>query len=290
MVSRKRFPVCIAPVSSESEVVSMDQLESKVLRALNCKRGIWFFKRLAVGIFLVGPLVCIALFGLTLRLLPGLRRALFTSVIWFRMLAIATRKRVSSFLHFHATKYSKTPRDGHRIPGLNGLLCTGQPASSTAITRTASAETYFLRLRLVVASFAAVAVGVLAAAMTPDAHKQPTEILSTILVHSDEVALSPPAVSSHPREPEASEAKRASGFAVLASTPMVELASLPGMTIADMMAIACPLTVAVQTGATTETLEVTLPIRKPKLKAKPRRRTTTPKHQLTVWEQLPWLH
>lgn len=256
-------------------------------RRLNYKLVIWTLKRVAVGIFLVGPLVCIALFRLTVRLLPTLRSLLSNSVSRFRALARVTRERVHSFLYSHAIKSSKTLRYGQRIPGLDGPLCTGQPTSSNATTRIASAGTHPLQVRLVVASLGVVVVGGLAAAMTPDAYKEPPEIQPTVLVYSGRAAALPQAVSNHPRA-EGSNAKRASGFAVLTTTPVAELASLPGVTIADMMSIARPLPVAVQPRAT-ETLDITIPVRKPKIQAKPRRKPTKPKRQLTLWEQLPWL-
>ena len=265
-------------------------------RRLNSKLGIRALKRLALGPFLIGPIVCLAFFRLIARPLPNARTLLFSSVAWFRALAGLTRQRVNSVLwprlRLHATRYAKAARPQYRIPGLDGPLCTGQPpsyANRNFGTRGASREIGHLQTKLVVASFGAVIVGWVVAATAPDADKEPAEV--TPPAHASRSAGLPPAVSIHPRE---FAPNRISGFVVVAAAPAVERISTTRATIAEMISITRPLTVTLeQSDTTTEPLEVTPPARKPKIpaetKAQSKSRPMKQKPQLTLREQLPWL-
>jgi hypothetical protein len=257
-------------------------------RRLNYKLGIWALKRVAWGIFLVGPIVLVALFRLIAQWTPRLRALFLNSVAWLNSRARA--KRMSSLSHGPVTKHANRSHYCPRISGLDGPLCTAQPASLNTITRTANTETPLLYVRLSVASFVAVGVGALAATITTfDEQKEPAG-LPIALIRSGQEKSFPPSVSSHQPAPERSKPKRILGFAVLAGTPAVERVPYRGMTIADMMSIARPLTVTKQSDVT-EPLEVTLPARKPKTKIKVRskRNPVKQKPQLTLWDQLPWL-
>jgi hypothetical protein len=319
----------IAPALSGSEVLSIDQVDAKILRAkkafarsrhaiaaahddlenhqrwlnrlraawaenakrherqLNRRLWTWALKRLGLGLLLIGPITCLALFRFIARFLPSVRDRLFSSVSWFA-LARLTRKRASSLLHVHAAKSRNTSGHRYRIRGLDGPLCTGQPASSNVIPKP---ETCLLQARLVVASFAAVVVGFLAAATTPDRHTEPAQVPPNTLVHAGQTAPLPPVPSNELRDAGGSAPSPLSGFAVLAATPAAERVSPAGATIAEIISITRPLTEKQEQpkATTTELLKVPPPVRKPKIKVKLKRSPTTPKHEQTLWDQLPWL-
>ena len=325
-------PSVIAPTSSGNEVVSVEQVDPKVLRVkrasirsrhviaaarddlerhqqwldrhrtawaedvkryerrLSCKLGIKALKRLALGLLLIGPIVCLALLRLIARILPKARILLFRNVAWFRALAQHVISLPWPRLRPNAARYVDVPRYHDRIPGLDGPLCTGQPPSPhvmrTFRARAVSGEAGLLQTRLIVASLAAVIVGLVAAATAYD-RPAPGAVLPNALAHAGRPAALPPAVPS-----ETPEDVPVSGFAVLAAAPAVERVSPPGATIAEIISIAHPLTDALeQPNATTEPLEVTLPDRKPKIrtKAKAKLKPKPQNRQLTVWERLPWL-
>lgn len=178
------------------------------------------------------------------------------------------------------------PSHRDRIPGLDGQLCIGQPMSSNV---TPKLEPGLLQARLVVASVGAVIVGLLAAATTPDRHRERAEVPRSTQVRADRPASLPSGVARAPRD-EGPAVNSVPGFVVQAQTPVEELVSLPGATIGDMMSITRPLVRAEeQPDATIELLEVTPPLRKPAIKIKRKRKPPNQQGQLTVWDQLPWL-
>jgi len=257
-------------------------------RRLGSKRGIWAVKRLALRLFLVFPLVCIALFRLVARFVPHLRGLRLGSSLPLHALASRIQKRV--WLLFSswpgATRRNNMPSHRNRIPGLDGQLCIGHPMSSNV---TPKLEPGLLQARLVVASVVAVIVGFLAAATAPDRHGERAEVPLSTQVRVDRPAPLPSGVASAPRD-EGSAANSVPGFVVQAQTPAEELVSLPGATIGDMMSITRPLvSAAEQPDATIELLEVTPPLRKPTIKIKRKRKPPNQKGQLTLWDQLPWL-
>jgi hypothetical protein len=138
-----------------------------------------------------------------------------------------------------------------------------------------------------------VAVGFLVAVTTPDRYAEPAQVPPNTLVHAGQSAPLPPAASNESRDAEGSAPRPLLGFAVLAATPAVERVSPATATIAEIISITHPLTEELEQPKATmaEPLEVTLPVRKPKIKTevKLKRRPTKSKHQLTLWEQLPWL-
>lgn len=320
------FPERVSPRLCGSGVVSIDQVDARVLRVrrafrrsrhaiaaarddleshqlwldrhraawaehvkhyerrLGSKRGIWAVKRLALRLFLVFPLVCVALFRLVARFVPHLRGSRLGSSLPLPALASLIQKRVWSLLSSwpSATRRNNTP--SHRIPGLDGQLCIGQPMSSNV---TPKLEPGLLQARLVVASVGAVIVGFLAAATTPDRHGERAEV--PLRVGADRPAPLPSGIANALRD-EGSAPNSVPGFAVQAQTPAEELVSLPGATIGDMMSITRPLVRAdEQPDATIELLEVTPPLRKPTIKIKRKRKPPNQKGQLTLWDQLPWL-
>jgi hypothetical protein len=243
-------------------------------RRLGSKRGIWAVKRLALRLFLMFPLVCVALFRLVARFGPHLR-GLGLGRVW-------------SFLSSwpSATRRNNMPSHRDRMPGLDGQLCIGQPMSSNV---TPKLEPGLLQARLVVASVGAVIIGFLAAATTPDRHGERAEVPLSTRARADRPAPLPSRVASAPRD-EGSAANSVPGFVVQAQTPAEELVSLPGATIGDMMSITRPLVSAEeQPDATIELLEVTPPLRKPTIKIKRKRQLPHQKGQLTLGDQLPWL-
>ena len=254
-------------------------------RQPNSKRVLWALKWLALSLFLIGPIVCIALFRLIARFLPKVRGLLFDRVLWLGTLARRRRKPCSSLSRVYASNCRYTSDRSNRIPGLDGPLCTGQPAPPNV---TPKFESGVLPARLVVATFVGVIIGFLVAATTPDRHGKPAEVSPNALVHADQHAPLPLGVPG--ARDVGSSLSSVSGFAVHAETPAEELVSLPAATIIDMMSITRPLTGAdEQPEATIELLEVTPPIRKPKIKGKGKRKPPKQKQQLTLWEQLPWL-
>ena len=215
-------------------------------RRLNSRLRAEAIKRLAVGLFLIGPIACLA---------------------FLRRIGRENRKKAGQ----------------HRIPGLDGALCTGQPVSSNVVGDT---ETGLLPVRLVVALFAAVIVGMLAAASAYTSHQEPARPL--VLRH-----LAPPSSTqvAAVKHVERLVPDPISGFAVVAA-PAARPVSLAAATIDEMIALTqfWPYTLD-QSEATNETLEVALPARKPsvKIRAKRRHSPAKPEPKLTLWEQLPWL-
>jgi hypothetical protein len=211
----------------------------------------------------------------------------YAAIAW---LAAQTSKRVGSpRSRLRTDRCNNALHHYDRIPGLDGQLCTGQPSRSNAVsksaTQTAITETGLLRVRLVVASFGALIVGFLAATITPERGKEHVEVPPNALVRADQTA---PLPANSPRTVEGARPDSASGFTVLAGTPAAHRVSPPGATIAEMISITRPLT---ETGKGADaTAEVTLPTRKPKsfTNSQPKRALTNQKHQLTLWERLPW--
>lgn len=211
----------------------------------------------------------------------------------FYGLSRLTRKLSRSLLLscLSATGRSNKWRQHDRIPGLDGQLCTGQPAypdlSSKLNTR--SAETGLLQARLVVASFGAVIVGLLVAATTPDKHGEPAGPPNEPIPVGQSTP-SPPVVSKAARNVKESILSPVKGFAVMSASPMAERFMLPGATIGEIVSITRPLADRLeQPKATTELFEVTLPARKPSIKAQFRRLPVKQTHQPTFWKRLPWL-
>ena len=241
-------------------------------RRLSTKLRIRAFQRLVWGIFLVAPILCLALYRLTARFLPRVRSEVLVRCTW--------RPNVpdlSSWLRI---------RSRHRISGLDGPLCLGQPSPRTVIPRS---EIGLFKVRLFVAAFGAVIVGFLAAATTPDRPSEPAQVRSpTTPVQPPQSALVPTVASSKALVREEQAPIRTTGFTTLEATTATPALSLPGATIAELISITSPL--AGYADAATEP-EVTPPLRKPKLtantKAKPKRHLTKQK-QITFWDQLPW--
>lgn len=248
-------------------------------------------KRLALGLLLIGPITCLALLRLIAWLLPCVRDLLFGIVSWLHTLARLTRKQVASYLSrsHRATKNRSKQHHYGRIVGLDGPLCTGQPASSTLVTKS---ETGLLKVRLVVGSFGAVLVGFLATASTFDKHKEPAEIAPNVLEHSGPALPPLQAALDQPKHVDQLIPDPIRGFGVLASAPDAQRVSLAEAAIAEIIALTRPLPDTLeQPEARIEAAEVTLPVRKPeaKIRVKAKRGFTRKKHQLTLWEQLPWL-
>jgi hypothetical protein len=254
---------------------------------LNSKRRIWALKRLLLRLFLIGPIICITLVRVIARALRRARELLSSSV-----LPPLVRAKPA---HIRPTKTVQTPQ--HRISGLDGPLCTGQPWSPqpSVITESrhqkkTSGESGVLPARLVVASLGAVIVGCFAAAATPDGHKETAEVPPNASTHSAGGNV-PPMAQNEPEGIEEPISYQYSGFSVLAA-PATERLSPPGMTVAEIISIAQPSTeIVVPSEKPSEPAEVTVPARKPQtaIKAKPKPSQIKQKQQRTVWE-LPWLH
>ena len=248
-------------------------------------------KRLALGLLLIGPITCLALLRLIAWLLPCVRDLLFGTVSWLHTLARLTRKHVASYLarSRRATKNRSKQHHYGRIVGLDGPLCTGQPASSTLVTKS---EAGLLKVRLVVGSFGAVLVGFIAIAPTFDTNKEPAETAPNILEHSG-LAMPPHrAALDQSKHVDRLVPDPIQGFGVLASAPNAQRVSLAVATIAEIISLTRPLTDTLERpeGAI-EASEVTLPVRKPEanIRVRAKRGITRKKHQLTLREQLPWL-
>lgn len=215
-------------------------------RRLNSRSRTEAIRRFAVGLFLIGPLACLA---------------------FLRRIGRQNRKKVGQ----------------HRIPGLDGPLCTGQPASSNVVSNT---ETGLLPVRFVVALVAAIIVGMLVAASAYTPHQEPERPL--VVEH-----LAPPSSTQAAavKHVERLAPDPISGFAVVAA-PAARPVSLAAATIAEMIALtqSWPYTLD-QSKATIEAFEVALPTRKPsvKIRAKSRTSPAKPEPKLTLREHLPWL-
>jgi hypothetical protein len=344
--------LCVAPAQSGSEFVSslLDQVEAKVAgakrafrrsrniiaaarddleshqrwlerhraawaqdvkrdqRLLNRKLTIWAFKRFSLSLILVVPFVCIALF----RRISALARA-------FRLTLKERPSHASSQLSFAETARDNTrqPQLQHRIRGLDGQLCTMQPAvlrptagriemrgdcspilvgaafravaslgsfsKGTVLVSTLGVITVFLiaagAVRATISSLPAEAP-VLAAPKMPGPPQRAAAVSVTVPKAPGKAQRSAP--SPVP----------ISGFAVLAATSASEPLLLPAQTIADMMLITSPLALVPMEPETTtapvagESLAV-----KPKVKAKLKRKLARqePQQQLPWWRQLPWI-
>jgi hypothetical protein len=296
--TRSRYAIAGAQDDLENHRLWLDQHRSawaedvkRCERKLNSELAIRALKQSALTLLLVGPIVCIALFRLIARFLPDVRGALLRGP---RLLPLLNRHRTR--IHFlpslllHSTKRARTSTRNYRIAGLDGPLCIGQPASSTVA---AKSEISLLKARLIVASFGAVIVGFIVAATTPEGRSNSPADEPPRVHAPDSKTVRPPAeISKASEETEELEPRSVSGLVVQAKTPAEELLSFPAMTIAGMMSTAFPLTVDVEEpNAAPEPLEVTPPLRKPKIqiKAKSKRNPAKPRRQQTVWEQLPWL-
>jgi hypothetical protein len=242
-------------------------------RRLGTKLRIRAFQRLALGIFLVGPSLSIRLYRLIARILAKVRSEVLARCAWRPIVGQFTSPR---------GQLRPRNRARHRIPGLDGPLCIGQPAAPLVIPKS---EIGLLKVRLFVAAFGAVIVGFIAAAMI--APQVPPQ---SALVQPSRSKPLPTVASSNSREG-GSASFQVTGFATLEATPAAELRSLPGATIAELISIASPLTVATAySDAAAEPVEVTLPVRKPKIKIKAKPRRLQPKQkQITLRDRLPWL-
>ena len=252
-------------------------------RRLGRTRRIGAIKRQALSVFF-----CVALFRLVARFGPHLRGLRQGGVLSLHALASPIQNRVWSLLSSwpSATRRNNTQSHRHRIPGLDGQLCIGQPMSSNISPKL---EPGLLHARLVVGSVAAVIVGFLVATTTSDRHGEHAEVPVSTRVRADQPAPLPSGVINALRD-EGSAPNSVPGFAVQAQTPAEELVSLPGATIGDMMSITRPLAGAEeQPDATIELLEVTPPLRKPTIKIKRKRKPPNQEGRLTLWGQLPWL-
>jgi hypothetical protein len=259
-------------------------------RRLDGKSRTRDFKRLAWGLLLIGPITCLALLRLIAWLVSFVLKLRFDIVSGTQALVRFTRKHLVSHLskHLRATKnYNKRHHFG-RIAGLDGLLCTAQPAPSAL---TIKSESGLLKVRLVVGSFAAVIVGFLATAPTFDTHKA-VETPQDILQDSEPAKPLPPAASHQSKNVDRLAPDPISGFAVVAAAPEAERVSLVGTTITEIISLTRPLPHTLeQAEAAIEAAEVTLPARKPtaKIRVKSKRSPAKQKNRLTLWEQLPWL-
>jgi hypothetical protein len=200
--------------------------------------------------------MCVTLVRLIARALPRAREFVANRVLP----PLLRAKRAC----IHATNSHQMPQ--HRISGLDGPLCMGQPWSPNVITksglRKTSGETGLLPARLVVASFGAIIVGCFAAAATPDGHKEPAEVPPNASTHSDGESL-PPMAPNEPQGIEEPAPYQLSGFSVLAA-PATERLSPPGMTVAEIMGINRPSTeILERPDELSEPIEVTVPVRKP---------------------------
>jgi hypothetical protein len=297
---RSRHAIAAAHDDLESHQLWLDRHratwdeEAKLYESrLNRESRAQGFTRLAFGLLLIGPITFLALLRLTAGLLPNVRDLFVSSVSWLHALVRLTRKHVRSHLSWwsstQATRnHNKSPHCG-RIAGLDGPLCTGQPASSSSDVVPES-ETGLLKVRLVVALFGAVIIGFLAAAQTSDTHEEPVERPPNVLEHSGPTTSLPPAASNQSREVERSAPDTISGFAVVPSAPAAQRVSLAEATITEIISLTRPLPNTLEQPDAIIEAEVTIPIRKPivkRVKSKPS--PTKQKHQLTLWERLPWL-
>jgi hypothetical protein len=246
-------------------------------------------KRLALTLFLIAPITCLALLRLMSRLLPSVRARLFRSVARLQMLAGLTYKRLVSHLSSaRATKKRNKTHDQHRIEGLDGPLCTGQPASARLVV---NSEASLLPVRLIVASFAAVIVGFLAAAATSDSSEDFGEPSPDFAGPAASARAASAAASNQTKDAERLAPEPISGFALVAAAPAGPRVSPARATIDEIISLTQPWPNTLDQPATTvEVLNVTLPTRKPRIKSrvKSKRKPEKQKHKLTLWEQLPW--
>jgi hypothetical protein len=247
------------------------------------------FKRLAWGLLLIGPVTCLALLRLILRVFPGLGDLLLGIALLAHARVSLIRKHITSYLSIflRAAENHDQPHHDDRFAGLDGLLCIGQPAASNLVTKS---EPGLLKARLVIGSFAAVIIGFLATAPTFDTHKA-METPQDILQGSEPAKPLPPSASHQSKNVDRLAPDPISGFAVVAAAPEAERVSLVGMTITEIISLTRPLPHSLERPeAAIEAAEVTLPARKPtiKIRVKSKRNPTKQKHRLTFWEQLPW--
>jgi len=259
-------------------------------RRLNRKMAIRAFTRFAVGPILLVPFALAQALRLTLKDRPS---------------------HASSQLSFGQTAldYTRHPQLQHRIPGLDGQLCTMKPAVLRPTPRLEMrgecspipdgaafrAVGSFLKGRVFVSALGVITVFLIAAgAVRATISSLPAEAP----VPAAPKVPGPPqhaaAVSvTVPKAPgKAQRSTPASGFAVLAATSAPEPLLLPAQTIADMMLITSPLALAPMEPETT-----TAPVAgeslaaKPTVKAKPKRKLARrePQQQLPWWQRLPWI-
>jgi hypothetical protein len=236
-------------------------------------------KRLFVGLFLIGPIACLALSHLIARFLPDMQELLSRGAFWLGLSAKRIQQRavrhLSAWQQTDAGKYQANAV--HKLPGLDGSWCTGKSSPSN-ISR--ASELGLLKVRIVVASLGVFVVGFLAVSATTYI-KEPAEIFPSVVAHNGA-----PAYMAQVQEVKASPANAVSGFAVLSIAPVAERVRLPALSIQEIILITRPL----DEGLEQEILEVTPPVRKPKIwrRTKLKRGSAKQKPQFSLWEQLPW--
>jgi hypothetical protein len=256
-------------------------------RRLKRKSRGWVLKRLALGLLLIGPITCLALLRLITGLLPWVRDPLVRAVGLHALVRLACKELASHASGFLcAIKDRNKPRHYARIAGLNGPLCIGQPASSNRVTKS---ETGLLKVRLVIGSFGAVIVGFLAMTSGFDSDSVPAGTPPSDFENARSALALSPATLTPSKHAERLRPDPISGFAVVVPAPEAERISLAGATtITEIISQTHPLPLTLeQPEATIDAAEVTLPARKPRVRAK--RRPTKQNHQLTLWDRLPWL-
>ena len=243
-------------------------------------------KRLALSLLLIAPITCLALWRLITWVLPYARDPLRGVVSGTdKLLRLAPRHVTSQLSRFVRSirNYHKPHRDS-RFAGVEEL--TGQPVSSTLVIKS---ESGLLKVRLVIGSFGAVIVGFLAMTSGFDSDSVPAGTPPSNFEDARSALALSPATLTPSKHAERLRPDPISGFTVVVPAPEVESISLAGATtITEIISQTRPLSLTLeQPDATMEAAEVTLPARKPRVRAK--RRPTNQNHQLTLWDRLPWL-
>ena len=260
-------------------------------RLLNRKLSIGACTRIAVGLILGAPFALAQAFRLPLRQRPS---------------------RASAQLNFAETAPHRTrhAQFQHRIRGLDGQLCTMEPADlrptsgwiamrgecspipDGEASRPVASFGSFLRSRALVSAFGGltllIAVGVVGATRSnPSAEAPVLAALNGARPPQHAVAV-PVTVPKPPGKTQRSTPT--SGFAVLAATSTPELLVLPAQTIADMMLIARPLSLAPREPETTTAPVAEEPlVSKPARKSKPKRLVKREPRQLPWWQRWSWI-
>jgi hypothetical protein len=262
-------------------------------RLINRKKAIRAFTRFAVGLILLVPFALAQALRLTLKDRPS---------------------HASSRSSFGETAFDDTgrPQFQHRIPGLDGQLCTMKPAvlrpapgriemrgecspipDGAALRAAASGS--FLKCSVLVSALGVITVFLIAAgAVRATISELPAEAPMPAAPEVPAPSQRAAAVSvTMPKAPgKAHRSVPVSGFAVLAATSASEPLQLPAQTIANMMLITSPLVLAMTEPDTTkapvarESFPSELRV---KTKSKRKLARQKPQQQLRWWQQLPWI-
>lgn len=256
------------------------RLCERSLKRRNLTRAV---KRLAWNLFLIAPIACFALLRVLGRVLPRIGTQMVRCAAWLHPAC----KRIGSHLSSGPlAKFATWSPRRHPLAELGGPLRRAEAASSNSAS---SPEAGLLRIRLVVASLAAVIVGLLIATSTRMSHKTlDYESATHSATASPQSAMK---ASNQPKDVERLTPEPILGFALVAPIPAAQTISPAAVTIDEMISRAQPrLSTLEQPEATIGAVEVTLPIRKPGIKTRVKsKRSLSPGRTATVRKQLPWL-